>query len=189
MGDIPERSIVARLVYDSQIQRPGIIYLKQTRMTDQIIHQGQFVGFTYFIRDHSGEIVEYSDLPITYIHGGRHDIFPQIESALEGKKLDDEVEIMIPHQDAFGEHDPELAFTDDLSNAPEEYRYVGAEIDMETENGEVLQLRVTGIEDGKIYIDANHPLAGKDITFVVKVSEVREPTTEELVDQPGFTLQ
>lgn len=158
-------------------------------MTDQIIRQGQFVGFTYFIRDESGEVVEYSDLPITYIHGGEHEIFPQLEAALEGKTLDDEVEVMIPHQDAFGEYDPDMAFTDDLVNAPEEFRYVGAEVDMETEEGEVLNFRVTAIEDGKIAIDANHPLAGKDITFTLKVCEVREPTVEELTGQPGFTVQ
>ena len=158
-------------------------------MPEQTIRQGQLVGFTYFIRDNSGEIVEYSDLPITYIHGGEHEIFPQIEAALDGKQLDDVVEIMIPHQDAFGKRDPELTFSDDLDNAPEDLRHVGAEVDIETDDGESMHFRVTGIEDGMIIVDANHPLAGKDITFVVKVSEVREPTVEELNGQPGFILQ
>ena len=158
-------------------------------MSDQIIHRGQLVGFTYFIRDTSDEILEYSDLPITYIQGGEHDVFPQIETALAGKRLDDVVEVPILCEDAFGEPDPGLTFTDDLANAPEDYRFVGAELDIEDDQGEVLHFRVTGIEGDQITVDANHPLAGKDITFVVTVREIREPTSEELADQPGFTLQ
>ena len=158
-------------------------------MTDTLISRGTFVGFTYSIIDSSSDIVEHSDLPITYIHGGRHEIFPQIETALEGRKLDDLIEVPIAYKEAFGEHDPSLTFTDDLANAPEEHRFVGAELDMENANGDSLHFRVTQIEDGKITIDANHPLAGKDITFVVKVREVREPSDEELKGQPSFTVQ
>ncbi len=158
-------------------------------MSDTTIRRGQFVGFTYSIRDDKDEIVEHSDMPITYIHGGRHEIFPQIETALHGKQLDDLIEVPIPYKDAFGEHDPSLTFTDDLANAPEEHRFVGAELDMQNGKGESLHFRVTEIADGKITIDANHPLAGKDITFVVKVREVRAPTKEELADQPSFTVQ
>ena len=188
MGSILKDRLLARITIGIH-RRPDHIYVFKTSMTDQLICQGQFVGFTYFIRDEAGEILEYSDLPITYIHGGEHEIFPQIEAALEGRRLDDEVEVMIPHQQAFGEHDPEMTFTDDLANTPEEFRYVGAEVDMETDDGEVLHFRVTGIKNGLITIDANHPLAGKDITFVVKVREVREPTVEEMSEQPGFTVQ
>ena len=158
-------------------------------MSDTTIRRGKFVGFTYSIKDDQGEIVEHSDMPITYIHGGRHEIFPQIETALDGKKLDDLIEVPISSKDAFGAHDPSLTFTDDIANAPEEHRVVGAELDMQNAKGEALHFVVTEIKDGKITIDANHPLAGKDITFVVKVREVREPTGEELKDQPSFTVQ
>ncbi len=158
-------------------------------MTDAKISRGKFIGFTYSIKDDAGEIVEHSDLLITYIHGGWHEIFPQIETALDGKNLDDLVEVPIAYKDAFGEHDPSLTFTDDLANAPEEHRFIGAELDMQNDKGEALHFRVTEITDGKITIDANHPLAGKDITFVVKVREVRKATAEELKDQPSFTIQ
>ena len=101
-------------------------------MPDNIVKRGKLVGFTYSIKDQQGEIVEHSDMPITYVHGGRHQIFPQIETALDGKQYDDLVEVPIACKDAFGQHDPSLTFTDDINNAPEEVRFVGAELDMET---------------------------------------------------------
>lgn len=109
--------------------------------------------------------------------------------SLDRKRFDDLIEVPIVRKDAFGAHDPNLTFTDDINNAQQDVRYFGAELDMENEQGGTLHFRVTEITDGKITIDANHPLAGQDITFVVKVREVRKPTDEELKDQPSFTVQ
>ena len=53
-------------------------------------------------------------------------------------------------------------------------------LDAESDNGEVLHFRVTHINDDEITIDANHPLAGEDVTFVLRVTEVRDPTLEEI---------
>ena len=138
------------------------------------------VSISYVVRDGSDHIVEYSDLPVTYLHGGKHELFPQIERALEGKKIGDEVTVKLASKDAFGPHDPQLTFTDDIENSPPELRFVGAELDAESGSREVLHFRVTEINDGKITIDANHVLAGLDVTFVVTVTEVRNPDEQEL---------
>lgn len=82
-----------------------------------------------------------------------------------------------------------MIFIDDLANAPEEHRFVGAELEMHNDKGEALHFRVMEIANRKITNEANHQLAGQDITFVIKVREVRKPTKEDLVDQPGFTVQ
>ena len=145
------------------------------------IKRGRVVSISYLIRDNSGEIVEYNDAPITYPHRGEHDVFPQIEEALEGKKPGDQVTVTIKAADAFGTHDPSLTFTDDIENSPPEMRYIGAEMDAESPSREVLHFRVTEIKDGKITIDANHVLAGKDLTFEVTVAKVKKPNWQDLV--------
>ena len=137
------------------------------------ITKGKLVSVSYLIRDVSGAIIESNDVPITYPHGGDHELFPQIEAALEGKSTGDQVNVFVRAVDAFGPHDPNLTFTDDLENAPEEMRMIGAEMAAENGDGKVLDFRVTEIANGKITIDANHVFAGKDLTFEVTVTDVQ----------------
>lgn len=148
-------------------------------MTNQIIGPNKVVSISYTIKDDRGEVVEYSDLPVTYIHGAGSDLFPQIEAALEGCTVGDQVQVDLSADQAFGQPDPGLTFTDDIENAPEELRFVGAELDAEDEKGEILQFRVTEVSDEKITVDANHPLAGMDIRFIVRVTEIRDATKED----------
>ena len=148
-----------------------------------IISKGAAVNISYSIKDQEDRIIEQNDVPITYIHKGKHDLFDQIEDALEGKSKGDEVVVKITAKDAFGLHDPSLTFTDDLENSPVDIRYLGAKFDAESPSGEDRHFVVTRIENGKITIDANHVMAGKDLTFIVKVEEVRSPTEGEIAEQ------
>ena len=57
---------------------------------------------------------------------------------------------------------------------------MGAELDAENEQGEALQFRVGRGDEAEITVDGNHPLAGQDITFIVRVTDVRDATPAEL---------
>jgi FKBP-type peptidyl-prolyl cis-trans isomerase SlyD len=150
----------------------------------QQVGVNKMVSIAYTIRDGLGNIAEHSGLPISYVHGVQSNpLFPQIESALEGLAVGETAEVFLTATQAFGPHDPGLTFSDDIDNAPEELRYVGAELDAENEQGEPMHFRVTRVDDGQIIIDGNHPLAGQDITFIVRVTEVRDATPVELAAQ------
>ena len=154
-------------------------------MTQQV-SSNKMVSIAYTIRDRSGNIIEYSGVPVSYVHGKDNiPIFPEVASALEGLSAGESAEVFLTSDQAFGAHDPNLTFSDLLHNAPEEFRFVGAELDAESEDGESMHFRVTCIKDGEITLDGNHPLAGQDITFIVKVMEVRDATLEELAAQTG----
>jgi FKBP-type peptidyl-prolyl cis-trans isomerase SlyD len=92
------------------------------------------------------------------------------------------VEVLLPPQDGFGEPKPELTFTDDIENVPPEHRQLGSEVLFENERGEQMQFRVTCIENGKLTVDANHPLAGQTVKFVVTVVSVRPATLDEIAN-------
>ena len=145
------------------------------------IGNDKVVSVAFLLKDGKGNIVEYRDEPISYLHGGQHEIFPQIVRGLEGKSEGDEVEITLTAREAFGEHDSSLTFTDDIQNAPPEMRYIGAKMDAENAAGEVLNFVVTSVDDEKITIDANHPLAGQNITFFLTIKAVRDATAQEKV--------
>jgi len=151
-------------------------------MTDQFIVRGKVVSFTYSIADEAGEIIEQSDLPISYVHGGQHDLFEKVEQELEGSVVGDTVEVSLTPEEGFGPHDPNLTYTDDVDNVPPEFHRLGAEVEMVNDKGDSKTFVVTHIENGKLTVDGNHPMAGKVITFRIKVTEIRDATEDEMVN-------
>jgi FKBP-type peptidyl-prolyl cis-trans isomerase SlyD len=149
-------------------------------MTAPVVTKNKVISLIYAVRNQKGELFEYRDLPVSYVHGSGVDLFPKIEAALEGRTIGDRVVVELSPADAFGEHDPKLTFTDDIDNAPPELRHVGAEFEAQNAKGESIVLVVTRVEADKITVDANHPLAGQTITFEVTVRDIRDATPEEI---------
>ena len=61
------------------------------------------VTITYIVRDMDGKLLEESDEPVSYLHGGYDNIFPLVEQALEGKAVGDKIDLKLQPADAFGE--------------------------------------------------------------------------------------
>ena len=151
-------------------------------MSDSIVAKNKAIYITYSILDSQGQVVEQSDIPIGYVHGADSGLFEQVEAALEGAKAGDKLEVVLPPEQGFGAHDPALTFTDDIDNVPPEYRYIGAEVEFENEQGEAMKFLVTKIENGKLTVDANHPFAGQTVKFAVTVVAVRDATPDEIAN-------
>ncbi|MCB1857522.1 MAG: FKBP-type peptidyl-prolyl cis-trans isomerase [Gammaproteobacteria bacterium] len=149
-------------------------------MSEQVIKPGKFVSLTYTIADTDDNLLEQNDIPVSYVHGGDTELIGGMDRAVSGKKAGDSVEIVVPIEQGFGPHDPNLTFTDDLENVPPQFHYVGAEVEMQNEAGEIKSFIVTHIEKGKLTIDGNHPFAGKTLKVRVKILEVRDATLEDL---------
>jgi FKBP-type peptidyl-prolyl cis-trans isomerase SlyD len=148
-------------------------------MSEPVISKHKVVAITYSIIDQSGAILEQSDIPVYYVHGGPNDMFPDIEAALDGCTLGDSVEVVLPPEKAFGYHDPAMTFTDDIANVPPEFRRVGAEVEMQNDRGETRSFFVSKIEGDKLTVDGNHPFAGKTLTYAVTVADIRDASDEE----------
>jgi FKBP-type peptidyl-prolyl cis-trans isomerase SlyD len=155
-------------------------------MTD-IIRTGKLVALIYSIRDEHDTILEQSDLPVSYIQGGNNELIGGMDRAVEGKRAGDQVELTLtPENSGLGPPDPDLTFTDDIDNVPPQFRHIGAEVQMQSDSGDQRTFYVTKIEDGKVTVDGNHPLAGKHLVVSIRISEVRDPTpAERLQDHTG----
>ena len=149
-------------------------------MNDQFVGRNKVVAFTYSILDETGEVLEQSDIPISYVHGGKHDMFEKVEAAMEGCVVGDIVEVSLTPEEGFGAHDESLTYTDDIENVPPEFRRVGAEVEMMNDQGDARKFIVIRIENGKLTVDGNHPMAGKIITFNIKVVDIRDANAEEI---------
>lgn len=148
-------------------------------MSIPVVSKHKVVAVTYSILDESGAILEQSDIPVYYVHGGPNDMFPDVEEALDGCELGESVEVVLPPASAFGEHDPSLTFVDDIDKVPPQFRRIGAEVQMQNESGEVRSFFVSNIENGKLTVDGNHPFAGKTLTYALTVADIRDATEEE----------
>lgn len=154
------------------------------------IEANKVVSLTYSIVDDKGEILEQSDLPIHYVHGGKSDLFEKLEAALTGKTIGDQISVTLSPEEGFGLHNPALTYTDDLENVPEELRFVGAELEAQNANGESMKFVVSKIKESELTVDANHPMAGKTVIFKVKVTDIRAASSDEArTGQPVSTDQ
>ena len=148
-------------------------------MSAPTVSKHKVIAITYSILDESGVILEQSDIPVYYVHGGPNEMFPDVEQALEGCELGESVEVVLPPEKAFGHHDPEMTFTDAIENVPPQFRHVGAEVQMQNERGETRSFFVSRIEGDQLTVDGNHPFAGKTLTYAVTVADIRDATEEE----------
>ena len=149
-------------------------------MSEPVVAPNKVVAVTYTLRNARGEVFEHRDLPVAYVHGAGSELLPAIERALEGRRVGERVVIELEPQDAFGWHDPSLTFTDNIDNVPPELRRLGTELEAQNAKGETLTFMVTHINDGKLTVDANHPLAGQHVRFEVTVVGIRDATAEEV---------
>jgi FKBP-type peptidyl-prolyl cis-trans isomerase SlyD len=148
-------------------------------MSAPVVSKHKVIAITYSIIDEAGVVLEQSDIPLYYVHGGPNDMFPDVEDALEGCELGDSVEVVLAPEKAFGYHDPAMTFTDDIANVPPQFRKIGAEVQMQNERGETRSFFVSRIEDNKLTVDGNHPFAGKTLRYAVTVADIRDATEEE----------
>jgi len=164
---------------------------KVSSMPDNKIGPGKLVSLTYSILDESGAVLEQHDIPVSYIYGGEMELLGGMDRAVEGRRAGDSVEVALTPDEGVGPYDPSLTFTDDLDNVPPQFCRVGAEVPMQSESGEVKTFYVTRIEDGKLTVDGNHPMAGKALRVRVNIHQVRDATKEDavaLADSPSKRL-
>jgi peptidylprolyl isomerase len=104
---------------------------------------------------------------------GEEDFFSQVEEALIGMAPGEKKSVTIPAEDAFGEYDEEEVFSisrDQLTGdiVPE----VGMELELTGDDDEPVEVTVVEVTDETLTVDANHPLAGEDITYEIELLEI-----------------
>lgn len=144
------------------------------------VEENKVVSVTYYIEDEAGETVERIDIPVSFLYGDKSGLFKKVNKAIAGLKMGDEVNVELEPKDGFGDFSPELTFTDQIENVPAEYHKLGAQAEFSSESGETRKFVVTHVDKGTITLDGNHPFAGKTMNFHIKITDIRDPTSDEL---------
>lgn len=146
------------------------------------VSKNSVVTLSFELSDSTGKLLEKSDQPISYLHGGYDGIFPAVEEALEGIAEGGTVAVTLDPDNAFGEYEDELLRVEPRDAFPMDGIEVGMQFQAGAEGSdEDLVFTVTEITAESVVIDGNHPLAGQTLLFKGTVEGVRPATAEELV--------
>ena len=91
---------------------------------------------SFKLYDSNNQLIEQTDEPIAYLHGGHSGIFPKVEAALNAKKVGDTVSVTLEPDDAFGDYDAELMRVEALDQLPPDVT-VGGHLIAEQDGNEV----------------------------------------------------
>ena len=145
------------------------------------IAENKVVTLHYTLTDDEGTVIDKSDdSSFLYLHGASN-IIPGLENALTGKALGDELKVAVSPEEGYGERDDAR-----LESVPREMFPTDAKVEAgmqfhaEGPEGEMMTVTVAGVEGDMVSIDGNHPLAGVQLNFDVKVIEIRDASAEEL---------
>jgi FKBP-type peptidyl-prolyl cis-trans isomerase SlyD len=140
------------------------------------VSKNAVVSLDVELSDIWGNLIQKSDEPVQYLHGGYGNIFPAVEAMLEGKPVGERVETRLEPEDAFGDYDENLLRMEPRAKFPE-----GLEVGMRVEGDDGKGVyTVTDIAEGQVVLDGNHPLAGMALKLVARVADVRPATPAEI---------
>ena len=143
------------------------------------IEKDRVVTMRFKAAELGGKVLEHGKTPMAYLHGGYSNVLPRIEEALEGQAAGYEVALVLPSRDAFGEFDEKLVQTIPKTQFPPGVK-VGGQLTARNAEGRERTFVVKKVKGQEVFIDGNHPLAGKALRFEITVISVREATEEEL---------
>jgi len=139
------------------------------------------VSFHYTLTDPSARMLDSSagGLPVTYLEGAGQ-IIDGLDEQLRACPAGAKVRVQVPAAKAYGEPDPTQVQRVKRTLLPVDGELKVGDIFQAGEDRHAPVVKVVAIEGDEVLLDANHPLAGVDLTFEVEVVSVRSATPEEL---------
>lgn len=151
----------------------GITSLNLNAWADDAVGPGKKVTLDYTLTVDNKQVeTSVGKAPLSY-SVGTHQIIPGLESQLNGMHVNDEKTVTVAAKDAYGEVDPK-AFKEFPVNAlPQGMEpKVGMVLQATAPDGTKFPAVVSDIKGDKVVLNFNHPLAGKDLTFKIKILKI-----------------
>ncbi len=129
-----------------------------------------------------GEIVDQSDPGnlIQFIQGIGQ-VVPGLENALYGMQVGERKKVVVSPEDGYGEKDQEAYAEVPIREFPEDVPIEpGIELILKDDEGDEQEAYIVEAVDDLVRLSLNHPLAGEELEFEIKIVELREATKEEL---------
>ena len=110
--------------------------------------------------------------PIEFVIGD-HQVIPGFEDGVTGMAIGETKTITIPFDQAYGAYDDELVLDVPRAQFPDHITpEVGEALQLQQPDGNVITVIISEVSDEAVTLDANHPLAGEDLTFDLELAEI-----------------
>ena len=104
---------------------------------------------------------------------GSGQVIPGFDKGVDGMSVGEKKTIHIPADEAYGQMDDRAVQAIPRENIPDDIPLeVGIQLQMQSPTGQVMPVTVTEVSETEVTLDANHPLAGKDLTFELELVSV-----------------
>lgn len=135
--------------------------------TVQVHYEGRLPDGTVFDSSSGRDPIEFT------IGGGQ--VVPGFDEAVRGMEPGQKKTANIPAEKAYGDRSDELLFEVSKTEVPSEMELkVGDSVSVGLPNGQAIPVQVAAVTEEKVTLDANHPLAGKDLVFELELVKVQE---------------
>ena len=154
---------------------------KDLMMSTDSVQDGVVVSIEYTLHV-DGELLDTSEGqgPLHFL-AGHGNIIPGLESEMRGMKIGESKDVVVQPADGYGEFDDEAFMNVPRDQFPKDMELTeGVELTVRDDEGQARYARVDNIEGKTVTLNFNHPLAGDELHFHVKVVALREPNAEEL---------
>jgi FKBP-type peptidyl-prolyl cis-trans isomerase SlpA len=152
------------------------------------VKKGDSVKVEYEGRFENGEVFDSSSKtgkPLEF-EVGSGKVIPGFDNGVIGMEVNEEKEINIEKKDAYGDYREELKKEVPRDALPKEQEpKKGMMLVMSTPEGQQIPARIVDVDDKKVVLDLNHPLAGKDIVFKIKIVEISEGSEDAPSSEKG----
>ncbi len=138
------------------------------------VKTGDTVAIHYTGTLDDGTVFDTSDGrdPLEFTVGSGH-IIPGLDSALPGMTLGERKTVAIECEQAYGALNPDLRQAIPRDGIPKDIPLdLGTQLQMQTPDGQALPVTVVEADETTVTLDANHPLAGKDLTFDFEIIRI-----------------
>ena len=107
--------------------------------------------------------------PLEFILGGGN-MIAGFDKAVNGMQVGEIKTVTIPADEAYGPHRDDLVLVIERDKLPEDLKPgIGQQLEMSQPDGRTVTVVVTDVSEASITVDANHPMAGKDLTFEIEL--------------------
>lgn len=159
-------------------------------MREEKVQNGQVVSMEYTLNV-DGVVTDSTEgrEPLDYVHGAGN-IIPGLEREMTGMSVGESKVVLVAAADGYGERDEDAFMDVPRDQFPDEIPMkVGTELQVKNQAGQPMFARIETVGEKSVRLNFNHPLAGKDLHFSVKVVSLRDATAEEKehghVHKPG----
>jgi FKBP-type peptidyl-prolyl cis-trans isomerase SlyD len=150
-------------------------------MSKDTVQSGLVVSMEYTLTVDGEELDSSKDAGPLQFLAGHDNIVPGLEREMLGMKIGESKDVTVSPEDGYGEFDEDAYMEVPRSEFPEDMEIeLGMELGVTDEDDNHQMAFVESFDDETVRLDFNHPLAGAELQFNVKVVGLREPTSEEL---------